>query len=411
MDRRLLLPRLRETCFPWTLGAVPRPDRVGVEVEFLPRLADGAAVPLAQLVKRIAAHGVARGWSLGRTPLGDPLFHLPAGGTIGFEPGGQLEYSSPPAASVTELGGTTEEVLPPLFRALAEDGVRLDGVGLDPLGRVEDAPLLLRNERYLHMARYLAGRSPWGARMMRQTAAIHVNLDFGARGGDRWRVLNAAAPALTAIFANSSRMEGGDGGWRSLRSRAWRELDPERTGIFASAEDAADVYLAFALRAPLIARPDASGAYLPAARWLERGELDGATWNRHLTTLFPEIRPKGYFEIRTPDALPLEWCLVPAVVLVGLTYDDEALRTARELLPEPSAESLARAGRAGLRDPALARTAAELFDIALEGCGRLGPAEVDDRSLATARTFFERFTSRGRSPADEIGTRPLAETA
>jgi len=411
MDRRRLLSHLRESCFPWTVGRVPRPDRVGVEVELLPRLADGKAVPLDQLVARIAQHGVPRGWSLRRTSLGDPVFHLPTGGTIGFEPGGQLEYSSPPAATLADLSRATEDVLPPLVRALAGDGVQLEGFGLDPLGRVGESTLQLRNERYLHMARYLASRSPWGARMMRQTAAIHVNLDYGSRGGDRWRLLNAAVPALTAIFANSPVMEGRDGGWRSLRARAWRELDPERTGIGATVGDPAEAYLGFALRAPLIARQDETGAYLSAARWLDLGELDTATWERHLTTLFPEVRPKGYFEIRTPDALPLEWCLVPAVVLVGLAYDDEALSTALALLPEVSEEALAAAGRVGLGDPSLARTAVDLFDIALKGCGRLGREQVDERSLATARAFFERFTSLGRSPADEIDTRPLAETA
>ena len=40
--------------------------------------------------------------------------------------------------------------------------------------------------------------------MMRQTAAFQVSIDFDDEPWLRWRVLNAAAPYVVAIFANSA---------------------------------------------------------------------------------------------------------------------------------------------------------------------------------------------------------------
>ena len=50
-------------------------------------------------------HGARQGWTETRTPKGTPCFSLPDGGTITFEPGGQIEYSSPPCRSAERTAG------------------------------------------------------------------------------------------------------------------------------------------------------------------------------------------------------------------------------------------------------------------------------------------------------------------
>jgi glutamate--cysteine ligase len=244
--------------------------------------------------------------------------------------------------------------------------------------------------------------------MMVLSAAIHVNLDLGGRAVRRWRAANRMAPWLTALFANSPRMEDQDAGWRSARAAQWRSLDPTRTGVFAAADDPAREYLGFALDAiDFLGPPEGEPGRPFRASW-EHGATREA-WHRHLTTLFPEVRPRGYLEMRCFDALPPRWLVVPAVVSVGALYDPEALRHLEDVLPEVTEEDLVRAGRHGVHDPGVRARALELFDVAMAGAKRLGGAVVDPVSLERALEFRERFPARGQDPGhEEDGEDPFA---
>ncbi|HEU5303728.1 MAG TPA: hypothetical protein VFU40_03705, partial [Gemmatimonadales bacterium] len=74
----------------------------------------------------------------------------------------------------------------------------------------------------------------------------------------------------------------------------------------------------------------------------------------------------------------------------------------------PDVGLLERAGRVGLHDPAIARTAGDLFELALSGCAGLGPHYFHPSDLEQARAFFERYTRRGRSPADDAARDAIA---
>src|SRR5205814_1793441 len=113
-------------------------------------------------------YGARQGWIETLTPKGTPCFTLPAGGTLTFEPGGPLEYSSPPCRSPRALLALLRSEVLPLRPAASAEGIPLLAAGIAPLNPTEGAPLLLRPRRYQRMADYLARRSPAGARMMRQ---------------------------------------------------------------------------------------------------------------------------------------------------------------------------------------------------------------------------------------------------
>ena len=215
-------------------------------------------------------------------------------------------------------------------------------------------------------------------------------------------MLNAAAPLLTALFANSRVYEGAAAGARSVRARSWRELDPARTGLLGRGADPAGEYLDFALRRAGDPAGREGEPPLPFAEWLPHGGVGEEDWWTHLTTLFPEVRPKGYVEVRSLDAISPEWFAAPLVLLTGLVYHRESLREAAGLLGAPEPELLVRAGEAGLGDPRLARGSVQLFEIGLRGAAALGEGFVDGESLETARDFLARYTARGRSPGDDF---------
>ena len=386
------------------------PRRVGAEVELIPL--DGAtgrrcplepsatgATPTLPFLRR---YGSRQGWREVTTAKGTPSFQLPAGGTLTFEPGGQVEYSSPACRSPSVLLALLRAVVPPLRAAAADEGIDLLAAGLDPCNSAEAAPLLLHTARYTRMAEYLARIGPAGARMMRQTAAFQVSLDLDDEPSLRWRVLNAAAPHLVAIFANSPVYEGAPTGCPSARAEVWRTLDPARTGLPWDGHDPVGHYLDFALRAPALLLPELDGVHRPFGEWLRRARPTLEEWHEHLSTLFPEVRPRGHLELRSCDAVPPQWYAAPVALAVGITYDPWALRAAADLLGRPDMDLLHRAGRRGLGDAHIRRVAVDLVDIALAGCGHLGPGYFHPSDLEQARLFFDQYTRRGRSPADDF---------
>ncbi|HEX2091237.1 MAG TPA: glutamate-cysteine ligase family protein, partial [Longimicrobiaceae bacterium] len=251
---------LRARAFGMGGGALARPRRIGVEVELIVLAADThAPVPIPadeglSSLRLLRRFGARRGWTERFSPYGPPCFVLPDGGVVSFEPGGQIELSAAPSASASALLASVRATVLALRAAAREEGIEILSTGIDPHNPVEEVPLQLRGPRYGRMAEYFAAIGPQGARMMRQTASIQVSLDWEGETPLRWRVLNAAAPYLVAIFANSPTYAGAPTGHRSIRAHAWRELDTARTGVFRCTGDAAAEYLTFALAAPAILR-------------------------------------------------------------------------------------------------------------------------------------------------------------
>jgi glutamate--cysteine ligase len=381
--------------------------RIGAEVEFIPvegitgrRCAiETEGVPsILPVLRPLAAR---LHWTEGRTSKGTPCFSLPGGGSITFEPGGQIEYSSPPCDSAAQLLAVLRAVVQPLCVAAAAEGIDLLAVGIDPFNSIDQSPLLLRVPRYERMADYFATRGPAGARMMRQTASFQINLDFGTEPWLRWRVLNAASPFVTAIFANSSIYRRKPAGYQSARAAVWRQVDVTRTGVVYDQERPVEAYLDFALAAPAILYPTVSGEYRSFADWIALANPSLGEWHDHLTTLFPEVRPRGHLELRSPDAVSPAWYAAPIALVSGILYDPEALRAADDLLGSPDPGLLERAGECGLRDPSFGRTGADLFEIGLRGCRALGPGWFHPADLEQATTYFDNYTRRGRAPADD----------
>jgi len=376
--------------------------RIGLEIECIPVRPGSRAVDLPddpdggtrELFDDLARVG---GWSRLEASEGGGRWHLPDMGVVSFEPGGQIEYSSTVHDGLPTLRAELDLAFDALRAGASARGIELLFVGIDPTNPVDRAELVLRSERYLRMAEHLDRFGAAGRRMMRQTAAIHLNLEFGPDPLDRWRAANRMAPWLIGIFANSAVYEGRQTGHRSFRAAQWRELDPTRSGVVRG-DDPVEGYLELALEAPVLFLGDSLENRRSLGEWLDGGAVDLSVWRRHLTTLFPEVRPRGWMELRGVDTLPLEEALVPAVLACGALYDDRARREVVQLLPEATEEGLRGAGRDGLTDPAFRERAQVLWEIALDGAARI-VGFVGEQELQAARSFRDRLTAQGLDPA------------
>ena len=107
----------------------------------------------------------------------------------------------------------------------------------------------------------------------------------------------------------------------------------------------------------------------------------------HLGTLFPEVRPRGYLEVRSPDATDHGQRCASMVFVAGILGDDVAARQALELVGRADPALLACAGREGMRHARLAAVAGDLVRIAEEGAVRLGRDVVSDALVGSLRAL------------------------
>jgi glutamate--cysteine ligase len=343
-------------------------------------------------------------------------------GRLTVEPGGQVELSSRPGSNLPETVDTVHRDLTLLRRRARRCGARLIGSGFDPARpprRITDEP------RYAAMERYFR---PWGSsgpEMMCSTASVQVNVEAqtpaGARS-DRWDVVHAIGPALVAAFANSPRRHGRSTGFRSTRQAVWQGLDPARTTAppCRPGEDPATAYARWALDAPLMvvrrAGPDWSAPRgLSFRGWLRHGRaavpdrpaptLDDLAY--HLTTLFPPVRARGHLEVRYLDAQPGCWWIVPTAVLAAVLDDPRAADLALAAC-EPARDRWWEAARFGMADTALARAATAVLGAAADSLRGDGTTA---RFADHVEGYLQRWTLRGRSPADDPPGSAIAEHA
>ena len=406
------------------------PGQVGVELEWLVRDRRDPALPVQE--EQVAA--ILAGFGTDSHPDDEGYARrsaqtvsyespsLPSGASLTVEPGGQLELSSAPAATLSELVEATGRDLATLREEAAAVGLDLCGYGLDPLRpprRVLDLP------RYAAMEKFFDREGPWGRQMMCGTASVQVCLDAGDEGAgrsgyrSRWRLLHMIGPVLVAAFANSPLRAGRPTGWRSARQQVWANMDPGRTRAPAppsASGDPRDAWAAYALEAGLMCVREAGSTDWTAPPGLTfRGWLrDGGSGtlraptsedlDYHLSTLFPPVRPRGHMELRMIDAQPGDGWIVPAAVVTVLADDERAADTAMAAAepmwdgPPDAQVPWLRAAMSGPSDRCISRASRQCFEAADAALARSGAPAPIRRAVAD---FAERYVLNDRCPADD----------
>ena len=388
-----LLDDVRQRLFSPVKSKTPR--AVGVEIELIPIHAEtrrpalptsAGASSTADIISRLAQR---HGWLEESVESDPPSWKLGDGTRISFEPGGQIEISSTPHATASSVIDSTRALITVLKAEMATEGIELLARGVDPYNDIDAVPLQLHRDRYERMTRYFESIGPSGVRMMRQTAALQINLERGEEPQFRWPLLNGLAPIVTALFANSRDYAGKPTEWASYRSHLWRTLDPSRTGIIYAEPGHAEHYLNFALNAFAMRSGGGGQPYRTFREWMQQPGVDETERLFHLSTLFPEVRPKEYFELRSADTIEPAQLFAPVVFVTGLVYDDKSAVSATEILGVPDPVLLLRAGSRGLRDREVGRLTAVLCEFAIEGAARLGEDYISARHREEAWAYFK----------------------
>jgi glutamate--cysteine ligase len=314
-----------------------------------------------------------------------------SGANFSLEPGGQVEFSSAPHAGTK---GLIEDVVFGL-RALeeaAQGQVLFLSHGTNPLAP-ENMPLLVPKERYQILRRYFLSQSGGrGADMMGHTATVQPNIDIvgdDADWEDAVRLTFALTPAIQSLTRNSSYFAGKRSQFPSERQQIWHCTDRSRSGIPEGIVHSGDVACHYANWARMANVFLVRG--LPVEEQPVFGELtfeqflrngykgifpNLQDWELHLATLFPELRLRGFLEIRNLDAQPFEHLLAGVMLWKGLLLDRTARAEAWSLL---STQSLPQR-----REQTLER---ELVQLSIESLRRMED-DCGVAALESARAFW-----------------------
>ncbi|CAI8297731.1 MAG: Glutamate--cysteine ligase EgtA [Rhodospirillaceae bacterium] len=347
------------------------------------------------------------------------------GGSITLEPGGQLELSGAPLESLHETCAETGAHLRQMREITQQLELCMLGVGFQPLWQRRDISWMPKG-RYKIMREYMPKRGQLGLDMMLRSCTVQVNLDYEDERDmvRKFRTSLALQPIATALFANSPFKDGQPSGLKSTRAEAWTDTDPDRCGVpgFVFDDDFGYArWVDYILDVPMYFLHrgedylDVSGL---SFRDFMAGSLPGfegqfpsmADFEDHVTTAFPEVRLKGYLEMRGADGG--SWgniCALPAL-WVGLLYDDGALDAAESLIKGITASDVEAARMAVAKDGLQAEMAGRSVHKIAHEVLEIAEAGLKSRKLLDSKGEDERkylaplqeIVKSGKTYADEM---------
>ena len=373
---------------------------------------DGIRYVLAELEQKL-------GWKpyVEHSEHGDNVIALEAGkagggASITLEPGGQVELSGKPFATLRELDAEIRQNRAMLLELSQGKDHHWLSCGLTPYAPIDSIAFVPKG-RYAIMREYLPKVGPLAHWMMKGTTSVQANFDYASETdcARKFKVSLGLGPLNTAMFANSPIAEGRATGWRSYRAHVWTQTDPARTGFPLAVRERYTHarWVDYLLDAPMMFVKD-HGTWLAAEglsfrAWMDNGFAGRfptlADWELHQTSVFPEVRVKRTIEIRGADCVPIDLAVAFGAFWFGVLYgalDDASDWLDQHMVGDPM-EAQIEGGRFGLSGQVWGRSTAalarEIVDIADAGLRRLG----EDRELLTP---LKDQVASGHSPADRL---------
>ena len=262
----------------------PGPLTYGFEYEFMP---DVRMTP--ELVSEIKRTLPEMGFKL----QDDGSFQAEDGLDVSFEPGGQLEYGSPPLLAddndkfIKLIDHLTET------NKLIADNFSVHYTALDYISGRESAPLCISGQRYLDMHSLFIANGGRGREMMKGTASIQLHV--------RIRSFAEIVPLFNLLLQLAQETEFT---MSENRRAIWDATDVSR----CLQSDLGEVTDVTGLLAEIVRHAFTAVDF---SQQIPFAELDNPSFTQflaHLTTIFTDVRfnLKGpTLELRTMDSLPL----------------------------------------------------------------------------------------------------------
>jgi len=249
-----------------------------------------------------------------------------------LEPGGQLEWASPPVVDLHALNQCFQNHLHRLERICREQHLWHLDYSLEPLYQPADIDLI-DEEKYRLMHRRFQHTGTHGLWMMRNTASVQVNIDLLSREDAEIMAFlsDILQPFMALLFANSPFMAGKPAGKRNLRAWIWNHTDPSRCGQLldhgiTAPQGLLNRFSEYVQTVPAIFVPSEEGLVKDydgiLGAWLRSMEkqrsLQATDFLAALHQLFTHTRFKTVLEVRGADRPPLGFEMAPVAFSIGL---------------------------------------------------------------------------------------------
>jgi len=272
------------------------------------------------------------GWDVLLEEDGNLLGLEKNGHTITLEPGGQVEISLKPYATIKEIDEAYQNVMEDIRRQL-EQGQMIAGIGYHPVTQIDQLSLLPK-KRYGMMYDYFKENGAYCHHMMKGTAATQVSIDYSDETDfiKKFRVANYLSPVIASLFDATPFFEGTQTEGRNMRARIWAETDIKRSklipGSLTTHFDFSE-YVKYLLKLPPILLYSEGKLIYSHKETLEQAlehfPFEENELEHHLSMVFPDVRLKRFIEIRMPDSLPYPYSMGVPALIKGLFYNESLL--------------------------------------------------------------------------------------
>ena len=269
-----------------------------------------------------------------------------ANGEYSLEPGGQLEWSSPPFSSLNDLQLSMEAHHALLSNVVLENNLKLIDYGLDPITSPEEINLIDK-KKYQLMNKSMEKNGSMGKWMMRNTASIQVSFDIISEEDmeEMAFVADCLHPIAAYLFANSPYQNGKATELKNIRNIIWENTDKHRCrSLFDHAigipNGLVDRYIEYILKVQSIFKLDLQGEVESSDKRL--GEVLQNLYDKKclkdrdiqaaLHQIFTNVRLKSLVEVRGADRTPRGYEMAPVAFWTGLLMENNARTEAYKVL-------------------------------------------------------------------------------
>ena len=269
-------------------------------------------------------------------------------GIYTLEPGGQLEWSSPPFQDLNSLNIALDIHRQSLKKVVSDHNLDIISFGVEPNFDPDDIDLI-DQLKYQLMDLNMEKSGTMGKWMMRNTASVQINFDVtGSKEMEEMAfVADCLQPVSAYLFANSPYKMGLPVGTNNLRNIIWEKTDNARCRNLIdhrinSLEGLIDRYIDYVISAPGMFQLDRSGAVTGTRTSIgaRLQELDDSGTIRNedihaaLHQIFTNVRLKHLVEVRGADRPPLGYEMAPVAFWTGIltvqSVRDEILHTVKK---------------------------------------------------------------------------------
>ncbi len=267
---------------------------------------------------------------------------------VSLEPGSQFEFSVNAQLNISCVHKEYLDFIGEITGILEAKGQELIAVGYHPVTKIEDIKILPK-ERYDYMFNYFKTKGKYAHNMMKGTASLQVSLDYSSEEDYRKKVkvANSISPIMYGICDNGYYFQGEKYPKRSLRTAIWTNMDNDRSGTVPKSLDKDFSYGDYGRyildTPPIFIMKEGEAVFTGEKKVRDLFNPDDyklKELEHMMTMVFPDVRTKGFVEIRMMDSIPYPYNFGVIALVKGLIYSQENLDSLYELFKDIDYEDI-----------------------------------------------------------------------